>query len=167
LSIEKVKGICTRFSESAALSNHLPKKGGTYMPLIQVKLIEGVYSYAKKEEIIKKLTDTVISIEGRSLLPLTWVLIQEVKSGNFGIGGKEMTTYDIQVKVVEGVLSQEQKQQVIQKVADTMTSIEGKGKGSTNWVKVEEVKNGDFGIGGKVMTWAEIMALAAESHEAF
>jgi 4-oxalocrotonate tautomerase len=167
LSIEKVKGICTHFSESAALSNHLPKKGGTYMPLIQVKLIEGVYSYAKKEEIIKKLTDTVISIEGRSLRPLTWVLIQEVKSADFGIGGKEIATYDIRVKVVEGALSQEQKQQVIQKVADTMTSIEGKGKGPANWVKVEEVKNGDFGIGGKVMTRDEIMALAAESYERF
>ena len=73
----------------------------------------------------------------------------------------------IQVKVVEGALSQGQKQQVIQKVTDTMSSIEGKGKRPANWVKVQEVKSGDFGIGGKVMTRAELMALAAESYERF
>ena len=109
----------------------------------------------------------MISIEGKSLRPLTWVLLQEVKSGEWGIGGKEMTTYDIQVKVVEGALSQGQKQQVIQKLTDTMSSIEGESKRPANWVKVEEVKSGDFGIGGKVMTRDEIMALAAESYERF
>ncbi len=137
------------------------------MPLIQVKLTEGVFPRAKKEEIIKKLTDTVISIEGRSLRPLTWVLIEEVKSSEGGSGGKEMTPYDIKVTVVEGALSQEQKQQVMQKVTDTMSSIEGKGKHPANWVKVEEVKGGNLGIGGKVMTWAEVLALAAESYEGF
>jgi len=137
------------------------------MPLIQVKVVEGVLSQGQKKQVIEKLTDTMLSIEGRSLRPLTWVLIEEVKSGEWGIGGKEMTTYDIQVKVVEGILSQGQKQQVIQNLTDTMSSIEGKSKRPANWVKVEEVKVGDFGIGGKVMTRAEVMALAAESYEGF
>ena len=33
------------------------------MPLVQVKLIEGVFTQAQKQEIIKKLTDTMVSIE--------------------------------------------------------------------------------------------------------
>ena len=137
------------------------------MPLIQVKLIEGVFSRAMKEEIIKKLTDTIVSVEGKSLRPLTWVLIQEVKSGEWEIGGKEMTTYDVQVKVIEGVLAQGQKQQIIQKITNTMGSIEGKSPRPANWVKVEEVKSGEWGIGGKPMTTDEIIALAAESYESF
>jgi len=137
------------------------------MPLIQVKVVEGALSQGQKKQVIEKLTDTMVSIEGKSLRPLTWVLIEEVKSGEWGIGGKEMTTYDIQVKVVEGALSQGQKQQVIQKLTDTMSSIEGESKRPANWVKVEEVKSGDFGIGGKVMTRDEIMALAAESYDRF
>jgi 4-oxalocrotonate tautomerase len=137
------------------------------MPLIQVKVVEGSLSQGQKKQAIEKLTDTMVSIEGKSLRPLTWVLIEEVKSGEWGIGGKEMTTYDIQVKVVEGALSQMQQKQLIEKLTDTMSSIEGKGKRPANWVKVQEVKTGDFGIGGKAMTTHELLALAAESYERF
>ncbi len=137
------------------------------MPLIQVKVVEGSLSQGQKRQVIENLTDTMISIEGKSLRPFTWVLIDKVKSSELGSGGKEMNPFDIKVTVVEGALSPGQKQQVIQKVADTMSSIEGKGKRPANWVKVEEVKGGNLGIGGKVMTWAEIMALAAESYERF
>jgi len=66
-----------------------------YMPLIQVKLIEGVFSQAQKQEIIKKLTDTMVSIEGENMRPVTWVIVEEVKSGEWGIGGKGMTTADV------------------------------------------------------------------------
>jgi 4-oxalocrotonate tautomerase len=137
------------------------------MPLIQVKVVEGAFSQGQKQQVIEKLTDTMLSIEGKSLRPLTWVLIEEVKSGEWGIGGKEMTPYDIQVKIVEGALSQMQQKQLIEKLTDTMSSIEGKSKRPADWVKVQEVKSGDFGIGGKVMTRADVMALAAESYERF
>ncbi len=65
------------------------------MPLIQVKLIEGVFSQAQKQDIIKKLTDTMVSIEGENMRPVTWVVVEEVKSGEWGIGGKAMTTADV------------------------------------------------------------------------
>jgi 4-oxalocrotonate tautomerase len=62
------------------------------MPLIQVKLIENVFTSRQKEEMIKKLTDAMVSIEGENLRPVTWVVIEDVKSGDFGIGGQPMTT---------------------------------------------------------------------------
>ena len=65
------------------------------MPLVQVKLIEGVFSTAQKQEIIKKLTDTMVSIEGENMRPVTWVVVEEVKSGEWGIGGQAMTTADV------------------------------------------------------------------------
>ena len=65
------------------------------MPLIQVKLIEGVFSQAQKQEIIRKLTDTMVSIEGENMRPVTWVVVEEVKSGEWGIGGRAMTTADV------------------------------------------------------------------------
>jgi 4-oxalocrotonate tautomerase len=65
------------------------------MPLVQVKLIEGVFSQAQKQEIIKKLTDTMVSIEGENMRPVTWVVVEEVKSGEWGIGGQPMTTDDV------------------------------------------------------------------------
>ena len=65
------------------------------MPIVNVKLIEGVFSEAQKQEMIKKLTDTMVSIEGENLRPSTWVVVEEVKSGDWGIGGKPLTTADV------------------------------------------------------------------------
>jgi 4-oxalocrotonate tautomerase len=65
------------------------------MPLVQVKVIEGVFSEAQKKEMIRKITDTMVSIEGENLRQVTLVIVEEVKSGEWGIGGKAMTTNDV------------------------------------------------------------------------
>jgi 4-oxalocrotonate tautomerase len=65
------------------------------MPLIQVKMIEGVFTTAKKKEIITKLTDALVSVEGENLRPYTLVLLEEVRSGDWSVGGKSMTTADV------------------------------------------------------------------------
>ncbi len=65
------------------------------MPLIQVKVIEGVFTEAQKHEIVRKLTDAMVSIEGENMRPVTWVIVEEVKSGHWGIGGKSLTTADV------------------------------------------------------------------------
>jgi 4-oxalocrotonate tautomerase len=62
------------------------------MPLIQVRLIEDVFSAKQKNEIIEKLTDAMVSIEGENMRGVTLVTIEEVRSGDWGIGGKAMTT---------------------------------------------------------------------------
>jgi 4-oxalocrotonate tautomerase len=62
------------------------------MPLIQVRLIEDVFSPKQKNEIIEKLTDAMVSIEGENMRGVTLVTIEEVRSGDWGIGGKAMTT---------------------------------------------------------------------------
>jgi 4-oxalocrotonate tautomerase len=61
-------------------------------PLVQVKLIEGVVSYAQNQEMIRKLTEAMVSIEGVKLREVTWAVVEEVKSGSWGIGGKALTT---------------------------------------------------------------------------
>jgi len=62
------------------------------MPLIQVKLIEDVFTPAQKKEIITKLTDAMVAIEGENLRPVTWVVIEDVRSGDWGVGGQGLTT---------------------------------------------------------------------------
>ncbi|MDB5330450.1 MAG: 4-oxalocrotonate tautomerase [Phycisphaerales bacterium] len=64
------------------------------MPLINVKVIEGVFSSAQKREIVRKLTDTMVSIEGENLRPLTLVIVEEIKSGDWGVAGNPVTTED-------------------------------------------------------------------------
>jgi 4-oxalocrotonate tautomerase len=65
------------------------------VPLINVKLIEGVFSDGQKQEIVRKLTDTMVSIEGENMRPVTWVVVEEVKSGDWGIGGNPLSTADV------------------------------------------------------------------------
>lgn len=65
------------------------------MPLINVKLIEGVFDAAQKQEIVEKLTETMVSIEGERMRPVTWCVVEEVRSGDWGIGGKPLTTTDV------------------------------------------------------------------------
>ena len=65
------------------------------MPLIEVKVIEGVFSQKQKQEMITKLTDAMVSIEGENMRGVTSVLVEEVKSGDWGIGGKPLATADV------------------------------------------------------------------------
>jgi len=62
------------------------------MPLVTVKLIENVISPHQKQEMIRKLTDTMVEIEGENLREATIVIIEEVKSGDWGFGGRPYTT---------------------------------------------------------------------------
>jgi len=57
-------------------------------------MIEGVFTPAQKQEIVRKLTDTMVSIEGENLRPYTVVVLEEVKSGDWGVGGQSLTAAD-------------------------------------------------------------------------
>ena len=65
------------------------------MPLINVKLIEDVFTPAQKREIVERLTDAMVSIEGENMRPVTWVIVEEVTRGDWGIGGKPLSTEDV------------------------------------------------------------------------
>jgi 4-oxalocrotonate tautomerase len=65
------------------------------MPFINVKLIENVFTPEQKREMVKRLTDTMVEIEGENMRPVTWVLVEELSSGDWGIGGNPLTTEDV------------------------------------------------------------------------
>lgn len=65
------------------------------MPLINVKLIEGVFSEKQKQTMVERITDAMVSIEGENLRQFTWVLIDEVKGGNWAMGGKPLAAADV------------------------------------------------------------------------
>jgi 4-oxalocrotonate tautomerase len=55
-------------------------------------ILKGVFNAEQKKQIIHKLTDAMVSIEGENMRGVTWVKIFEVNSGEWGIGGQPMTT---------------------------------------------------------------------------
>ena len=65
------------------------------MPLVDIQLIEGVFEKAQKQEMIRKVTDAMVEIEGEAMRNVTWVRVHEVASGEWGIGGKGLTAADV------------------------------------------------------------------------
>lgn len=58
------------------------------MPLVDIQVIEGVFSPEQKKEMITKVTNAMVGIEGEALRGVTWVRVLEVASGAWGIGGQ-------------------------------------------------------------------------------
>ena len=73
------------------------------MPFVNVKVIKGVFDADQKRAMIEKLTDTMVDIEGEAMRPVTWVTVEEVESGDWGIGGKALTTQDVRDLQATGV----------------------------------------------------------------
>ena len=62
------------------------------MPMVQIHTIKDVFTAKQKQEMIEKVTEAMVSVEGESLRGVTWVTINEIDSGCWGIGGQAMTT---------------------------------------------------------------------------
>ena len=65
------------------------------MPLVDIQLIKGVFTPEKKQHMIQKVTDAMVSIEGEAMRPVTWVRVQEIESGEWAIGGNPLTAADV------------------------------------------------------------------------
>jgi 4-oxalocrotonate tautomerase len=65
------------------------------MPLIEIKVFEDEFSDEQRTGIIEAVTDTMVSFTGESIRPHTWVVLEEVKSGSWGIGGSALGLADV------------------------------------------------------------------------
>jgi 4-oxalocrotonate tautomerase len=65
------------------------------MPVVDIELIEGVFDKAEKQDMIRKVTDAMLAVEGEAMRGVTMVRVREVASGEWAIGGKALTTSDV------------------------------------------------------------------------
>jgi 4-oxalocrotonate tautomerase len=65
------------------------------VPLIQVKLIEGLFTAPQRREIVERLSEAMVEIAGESMRQMTWCTVEEVPSGEWGIGGQPLTADDV------------------------------------------------------------------------
>lgn len=61
------------------------------MPFAEVKVLGGVFTHTQKQELVKKITDVLVSYLGENLRSNTMVVVQEIKLGEWGIGGQPIT----------------------------------------------------------------------------
>jgi 4-oxalocrotonate tautomerase len=65
------------------------------MPIITIKVFEGELTGGQAAELIDDVTEAVIPFVGEAVRPNVWVLVEEVKSGSWGIGGKAFGLPDL------------------------------------------------------------------------
>jgi 4-oxalocrotonate tautomerase len=65
------------------------------MPLVTIDLIKDVFTPTQKQQLIDKVTEAMIAVEGEALRPVTWVRIQEFEQGDWAIGGKALKASDV------------------------------------------------------------------------
>lgn len=65
------------------------------MPLVQIKGVGDYLSLEQKQELIRRVTDAVVSVEGEGLRQVTWVTIEDVAPGAWGVGGQPITADDL------------------------------------------------------------------------
>jgi 4-oxalocrotonate tautomerase len=65
------------------------------MPFIQIKVVEGVFTAHQKREIVERVTEALVEIAGEGMRQLTWCVVEEIPSGEWGIGGQSITADDV------------------------------------------------------------------------
>ena len=65
------------------------------MPMVTIDVIKDVFSPQQKQELIARVTEAMISVEGENMRGVTWVRIQEFEGGDWAIGGRALKAADI------------------------------------------------------------------------
>ncbi|QKG71980.1 tautomerase family protein [Erythrobacter mangrovi] len=65
------------------------------MPLVTIDVIKDVFTPDQKRELIEKVTEAMVDVEGEAMRPVTWVRIMEVEQGDWAIGGQRLGAADV------------------------------------------------------------------------
>lgn len=65
------------------------------MPLVTIDVIKDVFTPDQKRELIDKVTEAMIAVEGEALRQVTWVRINEFEQGDWAIGGQRLGAAEV------------------------------------------------------------------------
>jgi 4-oxalocrotonate tautomerase len=65
------------------------------VPLVTIDVIKEVFTPTQKKELIARVTEAMIAVEGEKMRPVTWVRINEFEQGDWAIGGKALQATDV------------------------------------------------------------------------
>jgi 4-oxalocrotonate tautomerase len=85
-------------------------------------------------------------------------------SGMASVGShntKETVMPLVDIQLIKGVFTPEQKKSMISKVTDAMVAVEGEPMRQVTWVRIQEIESGQWAIGGNPLTADAVKAMAA------
>jgi 4-oxalocrotonate tautomerase len=65
------------------------------MPLVTIRALEGALSPAQREDLMVRVTDAVIAVQGEGVRPVTWVIFDEIRDRSVAIGGDVKSSSDV------------------------------------------------------------------------
>jgi len=60
------------------------------MPLVTIDVIKDVFTPDQKKDMIEKVTDAMLAVEGEAMRSVTWVKINEIAQNDWAIGGQRL-----------------------------------------------------------------------------
>lgn len=69
------------------------------MPMVTIDVIKDVFTPEQKQQLITRVTDAVVGVEGEGMRPVTWVRINEFDGGDWAIGGNALKARDVHALV--------------------------------------------------------------------
>jgi len=144
------------------------------MPNITVKLPEGVFDAAAKEQIARELNKAAKIVEQIGDLPanefFTWVLFEDIKPGYIFAGGSDPTAKIIPVIVwmrhPEGVIEQSGREKAAKLFHDIIAAAAPRdGRAVVSSIAVEKVDDGTWAGGsGAILRLADFARAAGFKH---
>jgi 4-oxalocrotonate tautomerase len=68
----------------------------------------------------------------------------------------------VTIDVIKDVFTPEQKSQLIENVTEAMIAVEGEAMRPVTWVRICEIEQGDWAIGGQKLGAADVHAMAGK-----
>lgn len=65
------------------------------MPMVTIDVIKDVFTPQQKQELIARVTEAMIEVEGEQMRSVTWVRINEFEGGDWAIGGRGLHAADV------------------------------------------------------------------------
>ena len=72
----------------------------------------------------------------------------------------------VTIDVIKDVFTTQEKRDLISNVTEAMIAVEGEAMRSVTWVRINEVEQGDWAIGGKLLAASDVHALAGKKRAA-
>ena len=66
----------------------------------------------------------------------------------------------VDIELIRGVFDADQKHRMIQSVTEAMIAVEGEAMRPVTWVRIREIEEGHWAIGGQPLRAADVRAMA-------
>lgn len=68
----------------------------------------------------------------------------------------------VTIDVIKDVFTREEKHDLISNVTEAMIAVEGEAMRQVTWVRINEIEQGDWAIGGRLLGAADVHAMAGK-----